>query len=152
MSTPLQQLSGGGSPPSLPSWKPFYILLISIGAFLFIIGETVMPGHHTYTGASMWTMGLGMLFLFLPIGISFTRSSQTIVHQQVQAMNRPIPSIPELKRQLEEELGTPVSLEDVIMVHRMLTDQRNQAALRLGLTVGALYLAHRQASGDFPSL
>lgn len=62
------------------------------------------------------------------------------IHPLMQQATRPIPGVGEIARDLRLGLNREPTIEEVAAVHQMLTSQRNQAAVELGIGLGAAYL------------
>ncbi len=93
-------------------------------------------------------IGLGLLGLFLLylIVIFFVGYGRWF-GRQLDVASTHVPTPAEISWQLQQEWGRPATVEEVYAVHRMLTDKRNEAAIGVGLALGATYLMNKQAHG-----
>ena len=95
-------------------------------------------GGGTELSAALTLIGIGaVLGFWVLVGVS--RFSRALNHSVRVASTR-VPSPAQIAALLEQEWGRVPTMPEVAAVHQMLTNQKNQALLESGLSLGALYL------------
>ena len=125
------------------------LILLTLGGGWCIVtahtlgGVTATPFKY---GEVCAFIGLGLLGLFLlGLIVVFFVGYGRWFGRQLDVASTHVPTPAEISVLLQQEWGRPATVEEVYAVHRMLTDKRNEAAIGVGLALGAT-LPDEQAS------
>jgi hypothetical protein len=124
------------------SWTKVCAIIIAVA---LVLGEAIRV-ESVFT-ICLAAAGIASAAIIIPWILWGALKIGGVLGDNVATASRPIPSPAEISWQLQQEWGRPATLEEVAVVHQMLTSEKNQALLTAGVGFGALYLAERNLHG-----
>ena len=120
-------------------WLRFWLIVFATG-ILFSFGSGASKAT-TIVAAVLLVSGTA--FAIVPWVARFVYRLVKRFNHDMDAAMKPIPSPAEISWQLQQEWGRPATVQEVAAVQQILVNEKNQAMIGAGVTLGAVYLIDR---------